>query len=173
VTNLAPIATSNPWLFPVSPTQPPSVSERLIRALEAHASAEALDLATCEQLAQRSSDPVVKLLVGMILEDEQRHHALLRSMVRRLQEEVEFVASPTALPVPDAAASTDPEMAPSLRSLIRDEHESARHLRRIAHREPQLYGGLYRLLLETMARDSEKHATIFRYLLSRIEIKAS
>jgi CheY-like chemotaxis protein len=46
----------------------------------------------------RSGDPVVKLLVGLILEDEQRHHSLLRSMVRRLQEEVEFVASASALP---------------------------------------------------------------------------
>ena len=29
--------------------------------------------------------------------------------------------------------------------------------------------GLYPLLLETIARDSEKHATILRYLLHRIE----
>src|SRR5262249_10853484 len=90
VTELAPIATNNPWLHPLAPTNPPSLSERLIRALEAHASAEAHDLATCEALAERSADPVLKMLIGLIIEDELRHHSLLESMVRRLQEEVEF-----------------------------------------------------------------------------------
>ena len=170
MTEIAPIATKNPWVYPLAPTQPPSLSERLIRALEAHASAEAHDLATCEHLARRSRDPIVKLLMGMILEDEQRHHALLRSMVRRLQEEVGFVSSPAALPVPDgSAASGDAEAAATLRGLMREEHEAAHHLRHIAHQEPHLFGGLYPLLLETMARDSDKHAAILRYLVMRAE----
>jgi len=42
-------------------------------------------------------------------------------------------------------------------------------LRHLARQEPTLYGGLYPLLLETIARDSEKHATILRYLLLQIE----
>jgi hypothetical protein len=170
VTEIAPVATNNPWAYPLAPTQPPSLSERLIRALEAHASAEAHDLATCEQLAQRSRDPIVKLLMGIILEDEQRHHALLRSMVRRLQDEVECVASPTALPVAQgSAASGDGDTAATLRGLMRDEHEAAHHLRHIAHQESHLFDGLYPLLLDTMARDSDKHATILRYLLRRAE----
>jgi hypothetical protein len=151
---------------------PPSLSERVIRALEAHASAEAHDLATCETLAQRSSDPVMKMLIGLVAEDERRHHSLLRSMVRRLQEEVEFVPSATALPVESADAADDSELSTTLRGLIRDEHEGARHLRHIARQEPHLYDGLYPLLLETVARDSEKHATILRYLLLRIEDRA-
>jgi hypothetical protein len=61
------------------------------------------------------------------------------------------------------------EIAPSVRGLMRNEHEGARHLRHLARQEPTLYGGLYPLLLETIARDSEKHATILRYLLLQIE----
>jgi len=105
----------------------------------------------------------------MIAADERRHHSLLQSMVRRLQEEVEFVASPTALPVESADSGDDPELVNRLRSLIRDEHEGARHLRHLARQDPHLYNGLYPVLLETIARDSEKHATMFRYLLLRIE----
>jgi rubrerythrin len=152
------------------PTHPPSLSERLIRALEAHDSSEAHDLDVCQQLAERSEDPVVRLLVGMVIEDEQRHHSLLQSMVRRLQEEVEFVSEPGALPVGGGAiAGPDVEIAATLRNLIRDEHEGARHLRHLARQEPHLYEGLYPLLLESIARDSEKHATILRYLLLRVE----
>jgi rubrerythrin len=152
------------------PTHPPSLSERLIRALEAHASSEAHDLDVCQQLAERSNDPIVRLLVGIVVEDEQRHHSLLQSMVRRLQQEVEFVSEPGALPVGEGVASAaDPEIAATLRGLIRDEHEGARHLRHIARQEPHLYEGLYPLLLEAIARDSEKHATILRFLLLRVE----
>lgn len=164
--------TIDAWLslHPNTPTHPPSASERLIRALEAHASAEERDLADCEALAQRSHDPVAKLLMDMIVDDERRHHALLQSMVRRLQEEVDFVASPTALPVATGAeqaeiAASDPDLAPAVRALIRDEHEGARHLRHIARQEPHVYDGLYALLLETIARDSEKHATILQFIL--------
>jgi glutamine synthetase adenylyltransferase len=169
VTELAPVAATNPWLHPLAPTTPPSVSERLARALEAHASAEAHDLAACEELAEHSSDNILKLLVGLIAEDERRHHSLLQSMVRRMQQEVEFVPSPTALPVESANSSGDTALVNTLRSLIRDEHEGARHLRHLARQEPHLYDGLYPLLLETIARDSEKHASILRYLLLRVE----
>ena len=156
---LASIAATNAWLHPLAPTTPPSLSERVIRALEAHASAE----------AEHTSDQVLKLLVGLIADDERRHHSLLQSMVRRLQQEVEFVESATALPVESADSADDPELVNTLRSLIRDEHEGARHLRHLARQDPHLYNGLYPVLLETIARDSEKHATMFRYLLLRIE----
>ena len=169
----APIATTNPWLHPFAEGNPQPVSERLIRALEAHQAAEAADVASCLQVAQRLGDPVADLLVGMIVEDEQRHDALLRSMIRRLHEEVEFVASPDAVPVPTGSGlgtvEAAAEIAASVRGLMRNEHEGARHLRHLARLEPALYGGLYPLLLETIARDSEKHATILRYLLHRME----
>ena len=79
------------------------------------------------------------------------------------------MASPDAVPVPtesglgtvEAAA----EIAASVRGLMRNEHEGARHLRHLGRQEPALYGGLYPLLLETIARDSR----ILRYLLHEIE----
>jgi hypothetical protein len=168
--DLAPVAANNPWLHPLAPTNPPSLSERLIRALEAHASAEAHDLATLQELVDGSTDPVLKMLIGLVADDELRHHSLLQSMVRRLQEEVEFVSSPTALPVSEADAAPDQlQVASTLRSLIRDEHEGARHLRHVARQEPHLYDGLYPLLMESIARDSEKHASILHFLLQRVE----
>jgi len=176
VTDTMPASRLNPWLHPVAVGEPPPLSDRLIRALEAHASASAADVATCREVASRMNEPVVELLVGMIVDDEQRHDSLLRSMVRRLEEEVVFLPARGALPVPSGSMSTDveaaTEMAASVRGLMRNEHEGSRHLRHLARQEPTLYGGLYPLLLETIARDSEKHATILRYLLHRIEASA-
>ena len=173
MTTTAPIATANPWLHPFAEGGSPPLSERLLRALEAHQAAEAADVASCRQLAQRLDDPVADLLVGMIVEDEQRHDSLLGAMIHRLHAEVEFVASPVAVPVPTGSGlgtvEAASEIAASVRGLMRNEHEGARHLRHLARQEPTLYGGLYPLLLETIARDAEKHATILRYLLHQIE----
>ena len=171
--SIAPIATQNPWINAFAGSDPPAVSERLVRALEAQQAAEEADIASCRQLAQRLGNPVVDLLMGMIVEDEQRHHSLLGAMIRRLYEEAEFGVSPGALPVPTesdlAPVDGAAELAASVRGLMRNEHEGSRHLRHLARQEPTLYGGLYPLLLETIARDSEKHATILRYLLHRLE----
>jgi rubrerythrin len=173
VTTTSPIATANPWLHPFAEGEPPPLSDRLIRALEAHQAAEAADVASCRQVAQRLDNPVADLLVGLIVEDEQRHDALLRSMIRRLRQEVEFVAASDSAPVPTGSGlgtvEAAAEIAASVRGLMRNEHEGARHLRHLARQEPALYGGLYPLLLETIARDSEKHATILRYLLHQLE----
>lgn len=173
MTDVAPITTIDPWLHPLAGADPPPASERLIRAIEAHTAASAADIAAYRDIACRMRDPAAELLVGMIVDDEQRHDALLRSMVRRLQAEVDFVAPLNALPAPNEAAlvdlGADGEIAASLRGLLRNEHEAARHVRHLARQEPLLYGGLYRLLLETIARDSEKHATILRYLLQLLE----
>ena len=177
MTDTAPVPTLIPWLHPVAGGEHPPLSNRLMRALEAHAAASAADVATCRELANRMADPVVHLLVGMIVDDEQRHDSLLRSMIRRLEEEVDFVPVQGALPVPNGSMHNDPqaaaEIAASVRGLMRNEHEGARHLRHLARQEPTLYGGLYPLLLETIARDSEKHATILRYLLHRVEESSS
>jgi rubrerythrin len=177
VTDTMTTSRLNPWLHPVAGGEPPPLSDRLIRALEAHAAASAADVAACRQLAKRMDDPVVELLVGMIVDDEQRHNSLLCSMVRRLEEEVDFLPSRDALPVPNGSMLNDmeaaTEIAASVRGLMRNEHEGSRHLRHLARQEPSLYGGVYSLLLETIARDSEKHATILRYLLHRVEGSAS
>ena len=177
MTDTRPMATLDPWIHPLAGGEPPPLSERLIRALQAHAAASAADVATCRELANRMDDPVAELLVGMIVDDEQRHDALLRSMVRRLEEEVDFLPARGAVPVPNGSMARDPEvaaeMAARVRGLIRNEHEGSRHLRHLARQEPTLYRGLYPLLLETIARDSEKHATILRYVLRRVEESSS
>ena len=77
MTDTAPAGIRNHWLQPLTTAPLPSVSERLVRALEAHMAAEGQDIADCQQLARRSTDPVVRMLMGLIVEDEHRHHALL------------------------------------------------------------------------------------------------
>jgi rubrerythrin len=171
VTDTAAIRSSDPWLdLPdTAPIYPHAASERLIRALEAYVSAEAHDLADYKDLARRTQEPSVKLLLDLIIEDEHRHQALLDSMVSHLEGDTHVDSSEPELTVEAPVPLSDVELAATLRTLIRDEHEGARHLRHVGRQEAPVHDGLYTLLLETIARDSDKHATILRFLLTRLE----
>ncbi len=93
-------------------------------------------------------------------------------MIARLHEEMDFTAPPVESlipgPAPREAIDDAAEMAVRVRALIRNEHEAARHVRHLARRDPAGGDGLYPLLLETIARDSEKHATLLQFILRQI-----
>ena len=137
MTEIVPVRSTDAWSnlqLDRSPTPSYAASERLVRALEAHASSEAHDLVDCQDLAQRSDDPYVRLLFDLIIEDERRHLALLESMVRHLQDGSEASSMPKFQSTADSAPLSGVELAAALRDLIRNEHEGARHLRHLAAR---------------------------------------
>jgi len=154
-------ATSlNPWLVAQHDSESPAPSDRLIRALEAHQAAEAHDQAECRSLQQRLADPGCGLVLDLIAEGTHRHQTLLQVLAEHLQASGDEAAAPI---------DGDPAMVITLRALIRDQQEGARYLRHLGRQAPTLYEGLYATLLETMARDSEKHVAMLRYVLRRIE----
>lgn len=164
------VGTQNPWERPLTEGTPPPVSERLIRALEAHIAAESDDAARASRLTETSGDGAVQVLLELIVEDAKRQQAILERMVKRLRQELDFTDAPNALPVPGTTAFEGVEEAvASLRTLIRNEQEGARYLRHLARQDVDLYGGFFALLLDTFARDAEKHVHLLRYLLRHSE----
>jgi len=161
VTSTAPISNHTAWTIAPPPSSaPPARAERLIRGLEAHQAAEAQDVATCQALQQSVPNAAFSLLLDLVVDGAQRHQALLQTMVEHVQE-----SDTDEPPVPYA----DPSSTAALRALIRDQQEGARYLRHLGRQEPALYDSMFATLLESMARDSEKHAMVLRYLLRRLE----
>ncbi len=164
------LGTQNPWEHPLTDGTPPPASEGLIRALEAHIAAEADDATCASRLADTSGDRAINVLLELIVEDAQRHGELLGRMVKRLRQELEFANSPNALSVPGPNAFAGAQESPAvLRALIRNQQEGARYLRHLAHQDAELYDGFFSLLLDTFARDGEKHVHLLRYLLRHME----
>ncbi|HEY3063578.1 MAG TPA: hypothetical protein VGL99_31785 [Chloroflexota bacterium] len=162
--------TQNPWVHPLTEGTPPPISERLIRALEAHVAAEAYDATSASRLADTSGERAINVLLELIVEDAQRHEVLLSRMIKRLRTELEFTDSPDSLPVPGPTTfAAARESLATLRTLIRNQQEGARYLRHLAHQDSELYDGYFALLLDTFARDGEKHVHLLRYLLRHME----
>jgi rubrerythrin len=143
---------------------------RLLDAVDRHASLEVEALGQYEHLAQASGDPVIALVMHLILEDEERHHGLLRRISSTLRDALNWTHSPDALPrATTAPEATDEDLPALARALMDEEKTGAQALRSLAQREKGLGGGLDSLLLEMMAMDSEKHARLLHFVQRRLE----
>jgi rubrerythrin len=148
----------------------PATTEELLHIFEAHVRGESQHIDAYRGLAASSADPVVAMLMDLVLEDEERHHDLFRRMTGRLREDVEALsATETLTYTRPAKGAVDPHLSSTIEEYARDEVQGARELRRLARESRTLYGGLFGLLLETMADDSEKHERVMRFVLKRIE----
>ena len=148
--------------------------ERLLASMESHAAQERDSMDDYRRLAATVGDPVVAMLMQMVLEDEERHHALLQRMALTLHDNLNWTHSSAALPThaptgagPDGA--TTREAIAATRAFVDEERQGARYLRKLAHDERDIHGGLFSLLLETMAMDSEKHEHVLRFIQQRLQ----
>ena len=147
----------------------PGSVEWLLDAVERHAIAEQDALEQYEYLRTASGDPVVALVMQLILEDEERHHGLLKRIEASLRDAMEWTHSPNALPIPGSPQQPLPKtLVDTASALIKEEHAGARYLRDLAHREKDVSSGLHSLLIEMMAMDSEKHARLLQFVHDRL-----
>jgi rubrerythrin len=147
--------------------------EWLLNAVERHASAEQDALDQYEFIGTASGDPVIALVMRLILEDEERHHGLLKRIESSLRDALNWTDSPDSLP--RSATPQYPvgaELAVATRALIEEERTGAHYLRGLAHLEKEIDSGLHSLLLEMMAMDSDKHARLLQFVHERLAARA-
>jgi hypothetical protein len=151
----------------------PGTVEWLLGAVERHASAEADALVQYEQLAESSGDPVVALVMHLILEDEERHHGLLKRIEASLRDALNWSHSPASLPTsPTIQPPLHADLAAVARGLVAEERTGALKMRELAAQEKGIGSGLHSLLLEMMAMDSDKHARLLHFVQDRLQARA-
>ena len=128
----------------------------LQRSLRSHVAADSQALAQYRLLAEVAVDSKERQLLEVIVANKDRTLELLHDMLA-----APTVAQP-ALPAREAGS----KMA-IIRALIRHERASALRLRHLARQDPAP-SGLYGLVLEMMARESETHARVLHLLMHRI-----
>jgi len=145
---------------------PPEIesASALLHAVEAHVEAEAGSINAYQDLLARSTDSMVSMVLRLVLNDEEHHHTALRqiaAMVRATPTEARLPAEAPAQPFSEADVGV-------LERAIDDEVTGAQRLRQVAVAHPDAFEGLVPLLLELMAKDSEKHADLLRFALRRV-----
>jgi hypothetical protein len=146
-----------------------SLFEHLLAAVETHVAEEADAVAAYRRLSETSPDPVVALLIRLVVEDEDRHHALMARIAGGLRDGLYWTHSAESLPKsPRPLPAVAAETLTGVQDFARQEHEGVREMQALAHDMQRVHDGLDSLLLETMALDSQKHERILRFIAKRL-----
>ena len=156
---------------PTPPYQAP-MSERLEQAMRHHVAAEEDSLEAYRQLEEASGDPVVRMLMEEVLADEEHHHRLLKRLETQFEQELDPATPGEGLelgrpPVGPSALA----LAKTARALADQERKGVRRLRKLARDHKDVYSGLFSLLLEGIAMDSEKHERVLRFAAKRLKVQ--
>jgi rubrerythrin len=139
-------------------------------AFASHVRDESYVLDRYAELAASTADPGTRFLLQLILADEQRHHQVF--------EQLRAAAAPDAsaenLPgPPDPPAAEVPVLLEQTQRFIDFEHEDAASLKTLDRQlRASETGTLWRLLVELMELDTEKHLRILDYLKRHLEDRA-
>jgi hypothetical protein len=141
--------------------------DTLLAMIQRHAAEEMDAVAAYKDLAYRATDPVIRGLMRMLVDDEEHHHRVLNTIAMELRALASSGGREVQVPPRDMGTETVEE----LRTLATREGMGARELIALAEQTPSLLGGLFALLLKSMAHDSAKHELILRYIAD--ELKAA
>jgi hypothetical protein len=67
--------------------------QRLMNELQSHATHEQRWLSSYQEIAKETGDPLIRVLRGLIVVDEERHHELMGRMVAKLKDELDWTRS--------------------------------------------------------------------------------
>ena len=132
----------------------------MIETLERHIDDEQHVLDEYGLLLCRSDHPPVRYLLGLLLEDEERHHRILNEMLNQFR--CSFYGAEQQPHVPWMTRKRDPETAKQIRRLRRTERTDLGQLRALRrHLKFLRRHSLDGVLIDSLILDTRKH---LRYL---------
>jgi hypothetical protein len=171
-----------------------SVVDLLLDRLTEHEVAEAGVLRDYEDAATASTDPAVRFLMNLILQDEKRHHGWMGAAARSLFE-LRRAAEATSLPVLQPSEDKEQLLAQTEAFLdaekqaLHDVHELEQTLKWAQAEDRALYQGVelshspttsawikespLELLVEMMREDTQRHIRILENIKRRLHKAAA
>ena len=115
--------------------------------------------------ADGSQSAAFRYLVGLIVEDEIRHHRVFRELAEALQSDVDLRSEEPVVPRLDRWGPDAAEVLRLTETLLEREHADARELAQLGDHLEDLEGtSLWPLLVELMQMDTDKHIRILRFV---------
>jgi hypothetical protein len=146
-----------------------SVSDReLVHLLARHGEEEGSVLARYERFASDARSAATRYLVGLIIEDERRHHRMLTEMANAIAWG-QWV--PVSDAVPDLDPSMhDPEVLTVTRELLEAEQRDHAELKELRKKlRDYRHTTLWDLVADLLMMDTEKHIRILRFLIEHAD----
>src|SRR5215472_18738429 len=149
----------------VSGTAEASPVERLLNEFEAHEAKEEKSIEDYRRLLKGLPNPVTRFVLQLIISDEEKHRAVIHAMIATLKGSLMWNKPEGSLEGTTDLAGTHAQLwVSSADAFIELEKEGIRECKMLVKDSSGYYHGVFKILLDSMIRDSEKHIELLEFL---------
>ena len=142
--------------------------ERLLNEFEAHEVKEEKSIDDYKRLLKVMPNPMTKFLLQLIISDEEKHRAVVHAMVATLKGSLTWTKPEGSLDTGDDLAAANQELRSVTDAFIELEKEGMKECKALMKESSGYYHGVFKVLLDSMARDSEKHVELLQFLREQL-----
>ena len=138
--------------------------ERLLNEFEAHEAKEEKSIEIYKKSLGEMANPMTRFLLQMIVSDEEKHRAVVHAMAATLKGSLTWTKPAGSLEGGGDAAAVNGRLRAATEEFIQIEREGIREYKTLLNESSGYYHGLFKVLIESMIRDSEKHVELLEFL---------
>ena len=138
--------------------------ERLLNEFEAHEAKEEKSLVHYRNSLGAMSNPLTRFLMQLIISDEEKHRALIHAMAATLRGSLTWTKPADSLEGAGEMKEMNGKLRDATAEFIALEKEGIRDYKILSQESDEYYRGLFKVLLDSMIRDSEKHIELLGFL---------
>ena len=146
-----------------------SAIERLLNEFEAHESKEEKSLEQYRSAIGDIKNPVNRLVLQLIVSDEEKHRAVVHAMAATLKGSLTWTKPSGSLEGDSDSTAVNRKLLAVTEEFIKLEREGIKGYKPLLKASEDYYHGLFKILISAMIRDSEKHAELLEYLRERLK----
>ena len=138
--------------------------ERLLNEFEAHEAKEEKSIQQYKTLMSGLPNPITKFIVQLIISDEEKHRAVINAMIATLKGSLTWTKPEGSLEGMADLSALNGRLRTSTEEFIELEKEGIKECKTLLKESSGYYHGVFKILLDSMMRDSEKHLELLGFL---------
>jgi rubrerythrin len=146
-----------------------SAVEKLLNEFESHEAKEEKSVEEYRRALGTMKDPATRFIMQLIISDEEKHRAVAHAMAATLKGSLNWTKPPASL----EGAADEAEIKRKLTAVTEDfidlEKAGVKEYKLLLKESSGYYHGLFKILIEAMIRDSEKHIELLDFLSRRLK----
>jgi bacterioferritin (cytochrome b1) len=146
-----------------------SAVEKLLNEFEAHEAKEEKTLEEYRRALGGMKDPATRFIMQLIISDEEKHRAVTHALGATLKGSLNWTKPAASL----EGAADEPEFNRKLSAVTEDfidlEKAGIKEYKLLLKESSGYYHDLFKILIEVMIRDSEKHVEMLEFLSRRLK----
>jgi hypothetical protein len=154
---------------PISAREEISPVEKLLNEFEAHEAKEDRALEFYKRSIAHTPNAVTRFLMQLIISDEEKHRALIHAMAATLRGSLNWTKPADSLDGIGDISTMNGKLRDITDELIRLEKEGIHEYHTLVKESSGYYHGLFKILLDSMIRDSEKHVELLKFLQENLK----